>query len=307
MDPDLDQQGSDATGAEIDTEALDWSQLTESPEQSTNTGGQATEVVGEGDNPKWAKFLEAIPREFHEPVKAQLKEWDQGVNQRFQEIHQQYEPFKPFRERNIDPQRLDRAYQLAERLAQDPVGFYNDLRTGLISRGQLADAQEVQQEAQADVDEFTEGDPYAQRMQQLEEELRLTREQTFAAIQQQQYEEQVQAQIAVENQRIDQAFTEIEQKAGATLPNELRASIIEKAMVMGQQQQRYVGIQEAANEVFRTLAAAQKLRRTAPKGIPTGGSVPHTPLPNPGEMSKEQRFARAEEIRRRIAAENQGA
>lgn len=301
MDPEeIDQQDSNVTGVESD--AIDYSTFGVTPEQPEQPSGQAEEVK---DNPKWAPFLEAIPTPFHEPVKRHLKEWDQGINQRFQELNQQWAPFKRFREENIDPERLQRSYELANRLATDPTGFYNDLYTSLVQRGLLQEQvqQQAEQQAQGNEGDPNEDDPYVQRLTRLERQLQERDEALATMFQEQEQQAVLQRTLQEETAAIDQGFQAIETRLGSALSNPLKAQIVEKAMVMGQQQQRYVTIEEAANEVFRFLSAARNLAKAPPRGIPTGGGIPQTPVADPGEMTREQRFEKAREIRARF--ENQ--
>lgn len=83
---------------------------------STNSNEQ-------GGHPAWQSILEVLPEEFHPLIKPKLQEWDNGVNSRFQEIHNQYEPlkaYKTFADNNIDPQYMINAYNLARNFENDP-------------------------------------------------------------------------------------------------------------------------------------------------------------------------------------------
>lgn len=75
------------------------------------------------DNPAWASILNVIPAEFHHLVKPHLQEWDKNVNQKFTEIHAQYEPYKGFQrlvENGIEPSYAENAVKLADQLQRDP-------------------------------------------------------------------------------------------------------------------------------------------------------------------------------------------
>lgn len=89
--------------------------------------GSAPEVTPEetgGDNPAWNSLLEKLPSSLHELVKPDLKEWDSGVTKKFQEIHDQYAPYKSFAEQKIEAEELQQAYQLFQALQADPEAVY---------------------------------------------------------------------------------------------------------------------------------------------------------------------------------------
>lgn len=76
-----------------------------------------------GLNPHWNKVLAAIPAEYHNQIIPTLREWDGGVTRKFQEIHKQYEDYKPyeqFAKQGLDPNFVQQAVQLANELQTDP-------------------------------------------------------------------------------------------------------------------------------------------------------------------------------------------
>lgn len=76
-----------------------------------------------GLSPHWNKVLSAIPAEFHEAIIPTLREWDGGVTRKFQEIHKQYEDFKPYEQfvkQGLDPEFVQQSVQLANELQADP-------------------------------------------------------------------------------------------------------------------------------------------------------------------------------------------
>jgi len=91
----------------------------EPQQQSGDTGG--------GDNPAWKPFLDVLPSSLHDTVKPVLKEWDQGINSRFQEIHQQYEPYKQLETAGANAETIQQAWQLLQALDTDPRAFYDEM------------------------------------------------------------------------------------------------------------------------------------------------------------------------------------
>jgi len=69
-------------------------------------------------------FLKNV-REGDRPIVQQyIKDWDRGVQQRFQAIHDQY---KPYKELGAEPEDIDRALRLAELINEDPKFVYDHL------------------------------------------------------------------------------------------------------------------------------------------------------------------------------------
>lgn len=76
-----------------------------------------------GLSPHWNKILSAIPAEYHEQIIPTLREWDGGVTRKFQEIHKQYEDYKPYEQfvkQGLDPNFVQQSVQLANELQADP-------------------------------------------------------------------------------------------------------------------------------------------------------------------------------------------
>jgi len=90
--------------------------------------GQAPETPPSGgDNPNWSTILDVLPTSLHEIVKPVLKTWDQGIDGRFQEIHQQYDPYKPFVEQKVDPNELAQAYALLQAINENPKQIWDQM------------------------------------------------------------------------------------------------------------------------------------------------------------------------------------
>lgn len=85
-----------------------------------------------GQNPAWKPFLDVLPASLHNIVLPVLKDWDAGVQQKFQEIRNEYaelEGYKKFVEANVDPEYVEQAVILADQLQREPakiVGQINE-------------------------------------------------------------------------------------------------------------------------------------------------------------------------------------
>ncbi len=85
------------------------------------TGGEPQgDGSGNGGNPAWSEFLEAVPQEFHEKVTPILKKWDEGVQNRFQQVHSEYEPWKPIIGTGVEPGTAQFALQMLNAVQENP-------------------------------------------------------------------------------------------------------------------------------------------------------------------------------------------
>lgn len=96
-------------------------------------------------NPAWKPFLDVLPESLHNLVLPVLKEWDAGVQSKFQEIRSEYaelEGFKKFVDANVDPEYVEQAVILADQLQREPgkiVGQINEAwNLGYVSADEAA-------------------------------------------------------------------------------------------------------------------------------------------------------------------------
>lgn len=75
------------------------------------------------DNPKWQPFLDKLPESLHPIIKPELEAWDKGVQQRIQEVHDQYKPYKAFVDNNIAPEIIDQGLDILAQVTDDPGAF----------------------------------------------------------------------------------------------------------------------------------------------------------------------------------------
>jgi DNA-binding transcriptional MerR regulator len=122
-------------------------------------------------NPAWQPVLDVLPTSLHEIVAPTLKDWDRGVNEKFREIHSQYEPLKPFQEMldsGVSLEEVQGAVQLMQRLSEDPRAVYDAMTEYYkFGTGPVADA--IEANADPELDPYA--DPNAQKVQELERRL----------------------------------------------------------------------------------------------------------------------------------------
>jgi hypothetical protein len=307
---DLDDQQADAGTGENNDEFAFLDVIDEPTEEEPSEVVEGQPILEEGDNPKWAKFLQDVPSAFLPMMKEKLKELDRETNEGFQRKAEEWAPYKPLRELNVDPGVLRQSYEFAQYMAQNPVEIYSQLHDRLT---QDPNYRQILEErgllhavaaAQADAEE-TGADPFAaddpiEAVRALEARLADRDREFLELFEQQRQTEQFEAVKAEETQNIENSFTAIEGKIGRPLDIPMRRQITGQAIMMGQQQGRYVSVEEAAVEVFRFLKQARP-RQSAPRTIPGGGNIPQAQVANPADMDKDQRIEAVMRIRDQLA------
>jgi hypothetical protein len=83
---------------------------------------------GQQGNPAWNEFYQAVPQEYHDKVTPLLQKWDQGVQERFQKVHSEYEPWKPVIQTGVTPQDVMFGLNVLDVLQNNPQYIYNALK-----------------------------------------------------------------------------------------------------------------------------------------------------------------------------------
>lgn len=208
-----------------------------SPEAPATSDTQPVAPEGSPEiktNPAWQPVLDVLPSSLHEIVAPTLKDWDRGVNEKFREIHSQYEPLKPFQEMidsGVSIEDVQGAVQLMARLSEDPRAVYDAMTEYYqFGTGPVADAID----ADAEVDPYA--DPNAQKVTELEQQIKQMQEQLEGRAQQEtmQREEQEleESLAALEKSKgsFDREFVLTQMAAGATADQAVDSylSLVEK-------------------------------------------------------------------------------
>lgn len=90
--------------------------------------GSEQQGTDAGGNPAWQDLLKEVPQELHPQLTPILEKWDKGVNDRFQKVHSDYEPWKPVIDRGVDPETTNFALNLLNSINTNPEMVYNALR-----------------------------------------------------------------------------------------------------------------------------------------------------------------------------------
>jgi hypothetical protein len=100
--------------------------MTEQPigqgiELGTDQGDQqATDSTVPSVNPAWSELLGVVPEQLHSQVTPHLSKWDQNFQSKINEVHSQYEPWKPIIDQGATPDDVNYALGLLNALSENP-------------------------------------------------------------------------------------------------------------------------------------------------------------------------------------------
>lgn len=75
------------------------------------------------DNPKWQPFLDKLPESLHPIIKPVLADWDKGIQEHINSIHETYKPYKEFADRKVSPEHIEQGLDILGQVTQDPAAF----------------------------------------------------------------------------------------------------------------------------------------------------------------------------------------
>ena len=91
-------------------------------------GSEDAGAAGENSgNPAWNDFLEYVPEDKREAVTPLLQQWDRGVQEKIQKVHQEQEPWKPIVQSGVDPETVQFGIELLSTLQTDPRKVFDAL------------------------------------------------------------------------------------------------------------------------------------------------------------------------------------
>jgi len=240
-----------------------------------------------GGHPAWDEVLKYVDPTNADLVRQQLKQWDSGVNRRFEEVQSRYKPFEPFLE--YQPQTLEQAITLFNVFNGDPRRLYDQMAQHFgFNRGQGQDdnldvGEFADDEEEQGVPDITQHPMFQQiAMQQAQ------MQQYLAQQVQQQQEAEGDAWLDGEIQRLTEA------NAGIEIDWEY---VLNKAQVIAER----TGNSDTALEhaVTDYVGLVSKMRGpSAPRILPTSGGMP---VNNSAEM--RQTLANDDATRRKLGVE----
>jgi hypothetical protein len=235
-------------------------------------------------NPSWNEVLSAIPQSLHDTIRPVLQKWDQGVQDRFAAVHSQYDPYKPFVEKKVDPEAIDAALQLYGVLEKDPQRLYDEL-AAYLGVSAPPSGQGQQQQPEQDLGEFQDAqfditrDPRFQALAQQQEQM-----QQFL-MQQAKEQEERSAQVWLDTQlsKVHQSFKAkgIEPSMGYVMG--VASGKINTGTDPEKAITEAVAQYEAEINKIRSLPVANN---GAPPVLAPSGATPSTPF-NPAALSEQ--------------------
>lgn len=90
-------------------------------------GGDGGQQGNEGGHPAWQEYLTELPQELHSQVTPVFEKWDKGVQERFQKVHSQYEPWKGVINSGVEPTVAQFGINLLSQLETNPKYVYDAL------------------------------------------------------------------------------------------------------------------------------------------------------------------------------------
>lgn len=198
----------------------------------------------------WAKYLEGVPSSFTPLIESRFKEWDADVTRRFQKVHSDYEPLKPYQplaEAGYDP---DQLYQLAEALNSNPRQVYEALVANFGDEWGLGDNSSEQGQEDNEDDDLPEYDP---KIHELESTVN-----TMADILLEQHRREQEAQ---EDAQLDAYLSSLREQHG-----DFNEKVVLGLMNSGMSGEDAIAEYQAAIN--------QRNRPPAPKLLGSGGGIP---------------------------------
>lgn len=97
------------------------------PAEGNEPTDETSEVTQVADNPAWGDFLKDFPETMHPMVKQHLAKWDEGVNQRINQVHSEWADFKPYKEAGVSAEVLQQAMGVFQAISDNPQEVYRIL------------------------------------------------------------------------------------------------------------------------------------------------------------------------------------
>lgn len=230
--------------------------------------GLANEQETVEQKPPYAEYLEGLPESIVPMVERAFKKWDADTTTKFQQVHSQYEPLKPWQQlqdNQISPDQAIQALTLLQKLQENPQAVYEEIGKA------FGLGQQGQQEPQ-ELDSYGEpgslkDDPEFARMNQM------TQAMAEYLIQQEDAKKQAAADAAIDNE-----LTQLKQKHG-----DFDERFVVTQMMNGATGEQAVQMfQQAVNH-----AVAQRQRPSAPTIMNAGGGIPSQTV-DVGKLQKKE-------------------
>ena len=230
--------------------------------------GQPLLDAGTDNATPWAQYLADLPESVRPLVEPKFKEWDANTTQRFQKVHSDYEPLKPYQaivDNGWDYADVQQALTLAATLNENPQAVFDAL---VQNYGFGAPEQGQEQE---------NPDDFSQQQQQVEDPRFAQLEQMTNQLAQIEVERQQAVQTAREDQQLEQLMTSLKTEHGDFNERYVMTQI-------------YGGMDPVAavQDFQNMIAQASQNRPQVPTIMGSGGGLPSQSV-NPSQLSDRDR------------------
>ena len=248
------------------TESTEPAGVEDAPVGTPEDSGASAETSS--GHPAWAEILDVLPTSLHPIVQPALQKWDQGVQERFQQVQSKYDPYKDILE-SAQPDDLQKALQITRMLESDPQGFY--ARLGQAVGTPTNDQGQPGTEDEEDV--YDLGDNEANLPPEVKQQIEQMRQQQEMLVQHVQSQMQAEANTKAE-QELEQILTSLRDEHGEfdeeyvlnyAMANGNSFAAIEKGV------QKY-------NELVGRLQGVPAPGSNLPKVHAPGGATPSTAI-----------------------------
>ena len=249
------------------------------PTQQSTQQQQPPVVTSQESQAPYANYLAELPETVRPLAEQAFKKWDADVTRRFQELHSQYDPYKPIIEAG-DPDSIQGALQVAQVLEADPARFltafaeaYPELVQQALGQQQQQQAPQGQQTSEQGLGDLDPNDPLVQRISQLETMLNQAVQGFTGVTEQQQQKEQ--------QEFLDKTLADLHTKHGD----------FDDVYVLSQMAYRGLDPEKAVTEFQNNIVAKYGQQQTqqqqqvqngngqqAPAVLPPGGGLPSEPV-----------------------------
>lgn len=233
-----------------------------------------------GINPAWNDLLNEIPSSLHHVVTPHLTKWDQGIQQKFQQIQQDssvYEPYKDFIDNRVDPQAIQQALAVMGMLNDKPEQFFQEMQNFYSDDPRFKDILKAEGQGQQEYDlsedqnqqQFNlESDPRFQQLTQQQEIIA-----NFLASQVQSQEQ------AQEDEALDTELNSLKQEFGE-FDEDYVLGLASSGIDLKQAVQRFKSMESK----FRQAPLPGS---SLPPVVSPGGGVPSTAI-DPAALSSQE-------------------
>lgn len=284
------------------------------PDETLNAAPQSQPVTDSNGNPAWNPLREKLPESLFKEIEPEIQKWDKN----YQQVQQQFAPYKHFAEQGVPPETIQKAIQLAQVLNANPRAVFDELQKrysfGVESSGQGQQEQEDPEDneqdgydpedtsnpANIDLSKNPQFVAWQQQQQQMQEYL------------QQQQDREIQQQT---QQELDSQWAEVKRLNGKDLSKDEQLEVIRRANWIADMKDQQTGkqgfhepdlregfkdYQQFVNQIRGTRANS-----TAPDVLGGTGGVPAPPKGITADMTDEERVDYIAERTRQLNEANQ--